>query len=344
MISFLIAIDQIGLIKKIHWSEPVFLVNLINQPFSDLFVNLEKSFLLQVLEESHLEERFHDNLPLQLSGYPAQINITSVKGRGSILILGIEHVDTLWEGINLEYEKLIQRFMQVMMESDSEYDDLNTETTRLQFEKIQLLNNELINTRRQLEKTNAKLYRLNQDLNNRLVKDPLTGLLSRYQYRTEMEQMIAEHPGKLGIFAFIDIDDFKKVNDQYGHAAGDNYLIEFSKRLNNIENDRLLKMRIAGDEFGLFFYDLDQCERRDYEAFWRVIKESVLFAPIIIDNQSLPLSISAGMAVYGRDTNQIYDLIEYADFAMYQAKKAGKDQYRIFLNKARIDNRNYQSG
>lgn len=336
MISFLIAIDQIGLIKKIHWSEPVFIVNYINQPFSDLFVNMEKSFLLQVVEQSHLEEWIHDNLPLQLSGYPAKIDISSVKGKESILILGIEHEDNHWDGVNLEYEKLIHRFMQVIIESDSENDGLNTEMTCLQFEKIQFLNNELMNTRRQLEKAMAQTNRLNQDLNNRLVKDPLTGLLSRYQYRAEIEQVIAEYPGKLGIFAFIDIDDFKTVNDQHGHAAGDNYLIEFSKRLNNIENDRLLKMRIAGDEFGLFFYDLDQCERRDYEELWRVIKESVLFAPIIIDNQSLPLSISAGMAVYGRDTNQIYDLIEYADFAMYQAKKAGKNQFRSFLKEGRI--------
>lgn len=344
MISFLIAIDQIGLIKKIHWSEPVFLVNYINQPFSDLFINMEKSFLLQVVEQSQLEERFHENLPLQLSNYPARIDIISVKGKETSLILGIEHEDNQWDGVNLEYEKLIRRFMQVIKESDIENDGLNTEMTRLQFEKIQFLNNELMNTRRQLEKAMAQANRLNQDLNNRLVKDPLTGLLSRYQYRAEIEQVIAEYPGKMGIFTFIDIDDFKKVNDQYGHAVGDRYLIEFSNRLNNIANDRLLKMRIAGDEFGLFFYDLDQCERRDYEEFWRVIKASVLFAPIIIDNKALPLSISAGMAVYGRDTNQIYDLIEYADFAMYQAKKAGKDQYRIFLNKARIDNRNYQSG
>lgn len=330
MINFLIAIDQIGLIKKIHWSEPVFIVNYINQPFSDLFVNIEKSFLLQVVEQSHLEEWIHDNLPLQLSGYPAKIDISSVKGKDIILILGIEHEDNHWDGVNLEYEKLIHRFMQVITESDIENDGLNTEMTRLQFEKIQFLNNELMNTRRQLEKAMAQANRLNQDLNNRLVKDPLTGLLSRYQYRTEIEQVIAEYPGKLGIFAFIDIDDFKKVNDQYGHAVGDSYLIEFSNRLNNIANDRLLKMRIAGDEFGLFFYDLDQGEGHNFERCWQQIKAALLFESIVVNNRPLPLTISAGMAVYGRDTNQIYELIEYADEAMYQAKKAGKNQYRNY--------------
>ncbi len=340
MISFLIAIDQIGLIKKIHWSEPVFIVNYTNQPFSDLFVNMEKSFLLQVVEQSQLEERFHENLPLQLSNYPARIDIISVKGKETSLILGIEHEDNQWDGVNLEYEKLIRRFMQVIKESDSETEGLNTEMTRLQFEKIQVLNNELINTRRQLEKAMAQTNRLNQDLNNRLVKDPLTGLLSRYQYRTEIEQVIAEYPATLGIFVFIDIDDFKKVNDQYGHAAGDRYLIEFSNRLNNIKNDRLLKMRIAGDEFGLFFYDLDQVEGQNFERCWQQIKAALLFEPIVVNNQSLPLSISAGMAVYGRDTNQIYDLIEYADFAMYQAKKAGKNQFRSYAEKSSLNGLN----
>lgn len=340
MISFLIAIDQIGLIKKIHWSEPVFIVNYTNQPFSDLFVNMEKSFLLQVVEQSQLEEWFHENLPLQLSNYPARIDIISVKGKETSLILGIEHEDNQWDGVNLEYEKLIRRFMQVIKESDSETEGLNTEMTRLQFEKIQVLNNELINTRRQLEKTMAQTNRLNQDLNNRLVKDPLTGLLSRYQYRTEIEQVIVEHPGKQGIFAFIDIDDFKKVNDQYGHAAGDRYLIEFSNRLNNIKNDRLLKMRIAGDEFGLFFYGLNQREGHNFERCWQQIKSALLFEPIVVNNRPLPLTISAGMAVYGSDTKQIYELIEYADVAMYQAKKAGKNQYRSYAEKSSRDGLN----
>lgn len=330
MISFLIAIDQIGLIKKIHWSEPVFIVNGINQPFSDLFTNIEKSFLLQVVEQSLLEKRFHDNLPLQLSNCPAQIDIISIKANETSLILGIEHADNLWDGVNLEYEKLIHQFMQVMIDIDSDFDGLNSEMTRIQFEKIQFLNNELMNTRRQLEKAIAQTNRLNEDLNNRLVKDPLTGLLSRYQYRAEIEQVITEYPGKVGIFAFIDIDDFKKVNDQYGHAVGDSYLIEFSNRLNNIANDRLLKMRIAGDEFGLFFYDLEQRDSQNFDSFWQQIVAALLDRPIIINNQSLPLSVSAGMAVYGRDTNQIYELIEYADVAMYQAKKAGKNQYRSF--------------
>ena len=257
MISFLIAIDQIGLIKKIHWSEPVFLVNYINQPFSDLFINMEKSFLLQVVEQSQLEERFHENLPLQLSNYPARIDIISVKGKETSLILGIEHEDNQWDGVNLEYEKLIRRFMQVIKESDSETDGLNTEMTRRQFEKIQVLNNELINTRRQLEKAMAQTNRLNQDLNNRLVKDPLTGLLSRYQYRTEIEQVIAEYPATLGIFVFIDIDDFKKVNDQYGHAFGDEIISEFTAELKSqFRNDDIVG-RIGGDEHcGIFVREL----------------------------------------------------------------------------------------
>lgn len=94
--------------------------------------------------------------------------------------------------------------------------------TSLQFGKIQTLNNELINTRRLLEKANAQLNTLNETLNNRLVKDALTGLVSRYQYRAEMEFFIAKNPGKPGVFTFMDItlDNFKGVNDNYGHGAG----------------------------------------------------------------------------------------------------------------------------
>lgn len=330
MISFLIAIDKLGVIKKIHWSDPISIVNYINQPFSDLFVEMEKSILLEVVEKSQLEERFNNNLPLKLSQNQKKINICSVNGRETILILGIEHEDTQWEGVNLEYEKLIHRFMQVIQVNEKENDGLDTEMTRLQFEKIQFLNNELINTRRQLEKANGQLNRLNQDLNNRLVKDPLTGLVSRYQYRSEIEQTIFKYPGKLGIFAFLNIDNFKMVNDQYGHSVGDSYLIEFSKRIKSMETEHTVIMRIAGDEFGLFFYGLDQVASCDYEGFWKGITEAVLFEPIVINKLRIPLSISAGMSVYGVDTTQIYKLIDYADFAMYQAKDAEKNQFKAF--------------
>ncbi|MFA6783922.1 MAG: diguanylate cyclase, partial [Sphaerochaeta sp.] len=123
------------------------------------------------------------------------------------------------------------------------------------FEQIQLLNNELVNAQRKLQKANIQLKHLNEELNNRLVKDPLTSLVRCYQYRSEIDRTISLQPKMLGLFAFIDIDDFKHINDTLGHAAGDQYLMEFARRLQSLDfGMATICMRIAGDEFGLYLH------------------------------------------------------------------------------------------
>ncbi len=196
-------------------------------------------------------------------------------------------------------------------------------------ERMQKLNNELINKTREIEKMNKKLNHLNAILNNRLVKDPLTGLVSRYQYRDEMLIAIKKMKSSFGYFCFIDIDNFKSVNDTYGHDTGDRYLQEFANRLASLPIENCIKMRIAGDEFALFISDVKAIDKSALQAIWEIIRSSVIY-PIKIDQVSLNLSISLGIAVYGKDTDDIHLLIDYADFAMYQAKRQGKNQMGIF--------------
>ena len=168
---------------------------------------------------------------------------------------------------------------------------------------------------------------MNLDLNNRLVKDPLTGLVSRYQYRSEMQRVINANPQALGLFAFIDIDAFKHVNDTYGHAVGDEYLVAFAKRLASLTSEgRLIAMRIAGDEFGLYMHELASVDDEIYRKFEVYVTERPLSTSI----GELAISCSVGFAVYNRDTTNLFELIEYADWAMYQAKRGGKHGYRVF--------------
>lgn len=225
-------------------------------------------------------------------------------------------------------KELIVRFLTLIGEM---YQKQGNPITSNNFEQIQLLNNELVNAQRKLQKANIQLKHLNEELNNRLVKDPLTSLVRCYQYRSEIDRTISLQPKMLGLFAFIDIDDFKHINDTLGHAAGDQYLMEFARRLQSLDfGMATICMRIAGDEFGLYLHGFEQIEEDFLTAFWDIFTTKVMEVPIQIESTQVPISCSVGLSVFGTDTKNVFELIEYADFAMYQAKRKGKRSYCLF--------------
>jgi diguanylate cyclase (GGDEF)-like protein len=318
MIHFLTEVDQYGLITDVKWCEP-----------TSLFINeqtlLPELFITEDIDQNvdHFWEKAQHGHFFQIENAPrlrdqnVRILLYALKLSQQFLIFGVESLFAdaadISELYNVEKNSMIQH-----------------EAVIDQFERIQSLNNQLINTQRKLGKANAQLKVLNEDLNNRLVKDALTGLVSRYQYRTEIEDLIKRNPDKLGVFTFLDVDYFKTINDTYGHAAGDAFLIEFANRLKKLSIANTIRIRIAGDEFGLFTYGLDQVVPADITEMWTLIQNEVLLNPIIFDRMSVIPSVSAGMAVFGEDTTSIYQVIEYADFAMYQAKRKGKNGYHLF--------------
>ena len=331
MISFLICIDGDGIVNDINWSIPAYLVPMRSSSFVELFPAEEKKIVLDLIKRSMEEEDLlQSDQPLHLNNLTPRVRLSLLKADDQILVFAAEDVESIDEHCKREFSGIACKFMQTIRAYFKSNAVHNKESIGYQFDRIQILNNDLVNTRRMLEKTNSQLNRLNQDLNNRLVKDALTGLVSRYQYRAEIDLMISADPGKLGIFTFIDIDEFKKINDCYGHAAGDLYLVEFAERLKSLPMDNTLKMRIAGDEFGIFTYGLNQVEDAEVRAIWNQIKDYVLTKPFVINGSILSFSVCAGMAVYGVDTTEIYEIIEFADFAMYQAKESGKNRYQRF--------------
>jgi diguanylate cyclase (GGDEF)-like protein len=332
MIHFLITIERTGMICDVRWSQPAYIVPAVDHSFFDLFSSEERPELIQLFDSITPEsDVLHCGRPLSLVGHGATVRFCVLPLEETrFLVFG---ADTLLfdENSNAsEYKSIINRFMQINRELHKKIKFDNSEATRYQFENIQFLNNELTNTRRNLEKANAQLKRLNEDLSNRLVKDALTGLVSRYQYRAEIELAIKKNPGKLGVFTFVDIDAFKQVNDTFGHRVGDGYLIAFADRLRSLPFTDTILMRISGDEFGLFTYGLPDVNDEDIADLWAALQTHVLREPVVVETHEIPISISAGMAVFGIDTEEIYDLIEYADFAMYQAKRNGKNRYSRF--------------
>ena len=331
-ISFLMECDRNWNITKTIWYQPVYLISPYEKNLLNIFADGDRERLSRLAETalSEDEDKIFD-VSFRIRMPEVRVAIFVISNNDRFLVYGQDTSILGRDCMTSACNDIILKFMSSMVKNmDREFTFDNERTIRTQFEQIQKLNNNLLNLQRELKKSNARLNRLNEDLNNRLVKDALTGLVSRYQYREEIELMISKSPERQGIYVFLDVDGFKNINDTYGHSAGDEYLKEFAARMMKIPYDDIICMRIAGDEFGLYIHGYGSVDEADVNELWEKIKKYILKDPVFIGGESLEISCSAGMAVYRRDTVNIYELIEYADFAMYEAKKSGKNRFSNF--------------
>lgn len=160
--------------------------------------------------------------------------------------------------------------------------------------------------------------------------DPLTGLPNRELLRDRMEQAVYAASrldnAFLGIL-FVDLDHFKKVNDTYGHAAGDAVLIEVAMRLKACIRESDTVARLGGDEFVVVI-----CNLRDMEET-AIVAERVLNAcsrPILVGDNVFQISASVGVAGWPTDGLTIDELLHNADMAMYSSKGEGRNKLRFY--------------
>jgi len=170
--------------------------------------------------------------------------------------------------------------------------------------------------------------------------DSLTGLANRHLFITYLEKAIsaADRDGHGLALLFIDLDNFKIINDHYGHQIGDRVLTEFANRIKRIVrgsdlvssitlDDDSNVARLAGDEFAILLTGLT--DANGTVAVAERILEST-HDPVIIDSQDLYIQTSIGIANYPEDGRDADELIRHSDAAMYQAKTSGKHTYHVF--------------
>ncbi len=171
--------------------------------------------------------------------------------------------------------------------------------------------------------------RLEQDLRHQVLTDDLTGLGSRVQFTEQLATALGaeRRPGSNVAVLFIDVDDFKTVNDSLGHAAGDQVLVEISSRLQGKLrlNDRAA--RFGGDEFAVLLTDVYGDGDVTLVAD-RVVEE--LSKPVMLMEHEIRLSASVGIASDFDGSQTPEDLLRAADVAMYVAKGNGKGCWRQF--------------
>ncbi|WP_186372225.1 bifunctional diguanylate cyclase/phosphodiesterase [Arthrobacter sp. KBS0702] len=153
-------------------------------------------------------------------------------------------------------------------------------------------------------------------------QDPLTGLANRMLFN-ERATAALETSGPVAVL-LLDLDDFKEVNDILGHHAGDQMLVEISRRLQNCVGPHGTVARLGGDEFVVL---LEGCNDSDAVA-QRIV--GTLNAPVSIEGTLMRPGLSLGVATRGAESMSSSELLRQADVAMYAAKEAGKNCYVHF--------------
>jgi diguanylate cyclase (GGDEF)-like protein len=173
--------------------------------------------------------------------------------------------------------------------------------------------------------------------------DPLTSLPNRAFLKEHLKYLARIHKRYKQKFAvlYLDLDNFKFINDTFGHEKGDVLLIELSVRIKSILREADVFVRLGGDEFIIVLNDV-----KEKESIIKVIKkiQERLKEPFIIDNSRVYVTFSIGVAVYPDDTNNVDELLQYADIAMYQAKNRGKNDYYFITDELKKEiNEYYES-
>ncbi len=162
--------------------------------------------------------------------------------------------------------------------------------------------------------------------------DQLTGLPNRDLFRTHLEAAIerVQRTNKTGAVFFLDLDNFKVINDTLGHAAGDALLLEIAARLKNTFRKSELISRIGGDEFTLVLESLESTEEAQLVAE-RLLQE--FEKPFTLEGQEFEVTCSMGISLFPDDGQTSESLVKQADTAMYSAKEDGKNTYRFYTTK-----------
>ncbi|RQD69575.1 MAG: EAL domain-containing protein [Tindallia sp. MSAO_Bac2] len=171
--------------------------------------------------------------------------------------------------------------------------------------------------------------RTEEKLEHQKYHDVLTGLPNRFLLIDRMEVSMSRAQSQNTSFAlfFLDIDRFRRVNDTLGHLAGDQVIEAFAKRLLEVMREEDTISRLVGDEFAILINPINNVNTAV------IIAEKILKSmekPFYIDSQEVHMTASIGIGFYPGDGENPEQMIKHAEMAMFQAKKFGKNRYRLY--------------
>ena len=178
-----------------------------------------------------------------------------------------------------------------------------------------------------LEQAIWQLRELHDALEHQASHDPLTNLANRALFVHQVRNALAHDTGSVAVL-FIDVDDFKTVNDTVGHSGGDDLLIAIAQRLQGCVLPADLIARLGGDEFAILLRDVAEPAQAGIAVADRIIR--ALAAPTRAAGKHMPVGASIGIATGRAGYESADELIRNADIAMYHAKHSGKGRSELF--------------
>lgn len=159
--------------------------------------------------------------------------------------------------------------------------------------------------------------------------DPLTNLSNRNHFMVNLTQVIAKASieKKQVALCVIGIDNFKIINDSFGHSVGDLLLQALSKRLKGCAKEETDLARFSGDEFAIIFKNYSHI--KEVNAFVKEIMDGIL-SNFVIDGQDILIGVSIGISLFPQDASEMQVMLKNADIALYHAKQKGKNSFKFF--------------
>lgn len=264
----------------------------------------------------------------------ATFQLSGVSGEGTLMIIAAQtpldamNLCNKFTPIHFEQTAVLRAALQGQSLASRGQGDRNSSM----FDDISQLNNELVTLQRDLAKKNAELEILYAEVQKQAITDPLTNVFNRRGFfdlgNREVERAKRYCSPLAGLI--FDFDDFKKINDTYGHEIGDLVLKKSAARCTKLLRKVDIFGRYGGDEFSVL---LPQTPMKEALVVAERMRKSV-GTPLEIGQDRLTANISIGVAVLTEFTADLDMLLRYADRALYKAKEAGGNN--IFPNQVEV--------